>query len=124
MRSGPPTRAMDANAVRAAKERMLPARDERRMRPILDALCDPTRVKIVRALRGTTLAAGDLASVIERSRAATSQHLKVLRDVGAVVWRREGNVVRYSLSDDVTAEILEDVAAAFDRLGAADGEGD
>jgi DNA-binding transcriptional ArsR family regulator len=102
---------------------MLPARDERRMREILEVLCEPTRVKIVRALRGTTLAAGDLATVIERSRAATSQHLKVLRGVGAVVRRREGNVVRYSLSDDVTAEILEEAADAFDRLGAASGEG-
>jgi len=123
MRSGPPARPMDATAVRAAKERMLPARDERRIRKILEALCEPTRLKIVRALRGTTLAAGDLATVIERSRAATSQHLKVLRDVGAVVRRREGNVVRYSLSDDVTAEILEDAADAFDRLAAASGEG-
>ena len=37
------------------------------MKELLEALCDPTRVKIVRALRETTLAAGDLAKVINRS---------------------------------------------------------
>jgi DNA-binding transcriptional ArsR family regulator len=107
---------MDLAAVRAAQEHMLTPRNERRMKQILDALCDPTRVRIVRALSETTLAAGDLAHVIERSRPATSQHLKVLREVGAVVAKREGNIVRYSLSNDVSADIIEDAAASFDRL--------
>ena len=111
-----PERPIDLAAVRAAQEHMLSPRNERRMREILDALCDPTRVKIVRALSETTLAAGDLAHVIERSRPATSQHLKVLREVGAVVAKREGNTVRYSLSDEVSADIIENAAASFDRL--------
>lgn len=87
------------------------------MRQILDALCDPTRVKIVQALsEDNTLAAGDLAHVIGRSRSATSQHLKVLRDVGAVVARRTGNVVRYSLAADVTGSVIENAVAAFTQL--------
>lgn len=86
------------------------------MRELLDALCDPTRVRIVRALRETSLAAGDLAVVIGRSRSATSQHLKVLRDVGALTATRRGNVVRYALSPDLAGVILDDVGRAFDRL--------
>ena len=97
------------------------------MRELLDALCDATRVKIVQALSSdNTLPAGDLAHVIGRSRSATSQHLKVLRDMGAVVARREGNVVRYSLAPDVTGSVIENAVAAFDglkeRTGAAAGE--
>ncbi len=90
------------------------------MRELLEALCDPTRVKIVQALsEDNTLAAGDLAHVIGRSRSATSQHLKVLRDLGAVSGIRDGNVVRYSLTADVTGAIIENAVAAFDDLKAA-----
>ncbi len=107
---------IDRRAVAAAADRMLPAEGERVAREVLDALCDPTRLKIVRALQRNTLAASDVARVIGRSRAATSQHLKVLRDVRAVEATRSGNVVRYRLSDRVTAAILDDIASAFDRL--------
>ncbi len=99
---------------------MLPPRDERRMKQLLEALCDATRVKIVRALsESNTLAAGDLAHVIGRSRSATSQHLKVLRDIGAVVPRRDGNVVRYSLTKDLSGQVIENAVGAFDGLRAA-----
>ena len=117
MQNGVPERPLDPKAVASAEAQMLPPRDERRMTELLDALCDATRVKIVQALSdNNTLAAGDLAHVIGRSRSATSQHLKVLRDLGAVVGRRDGNVVRYSLSPDVTGQIIADAVSAFDSL--------
>jgi DNA-binding transcriptional ArsR family regulator len=60
------------------------------MRRLLDVLCDPTRLKIVRALRDNQLAASDLARILGRSRSATSQHLRVLReaDVAQPQWQR------------------------------------
>ena len=94
---------------------------ERRMRQLLDVLCDATRVKIVRALRDNELAASDLARVLGRSRSATSQHLRVLREVDAVRPSRNGNVVRYRLASDINAKILEDIAKAFDKLGSENG---
>lgn len=109
---------IDPAAVAAAESNMLSSAAERQAKAILESLCDPTRLKIVRALRDTTLAASDVARVIHRSRAATSQHLKVLRDVGAVVPTRQGNIVRYALSAEVSAEILEDIGRSFDRLEA------
>jgi DNA-binding transcriptional ArsR family regulator len=117
MQSGVPEQALDPQAVASAEAQMLPPRDERRMKQLLEALCDATRVKIVRALSSdNTLAAGDLARVIGRSRSATSQHLKVLRDIGAVIRRRDGNIVRYSLAKDVSGEVIEGAVAAFDGL--------
>jgi DNA-binding transcriptional ArsR family regulator len=95
---------------------MLPPRSAREAQRVLACLCDPTRLKIVRALQATELAAGDLAVVIERSRSATSHHLRILREASAVRARRERNVVRYRLSDDITAEVLDAVGSAFDRL--------
>src|SRR6266702_565258 len=71
MQDGVPERPLDPAAVKTAEKSLLSPRNERRMKELLEALCDPTRVKIVRALRETTLAAGDLAKVINRSRSAT-----------------------------------------------------
>ena len=117
MQNGVPEHPLDPQAVASAEAQMLEPRDERRMTELLDALCDATRVKIVQALSSNnTLAAGDLAHVIGRSRSATSQHLKVLRDLGAVVGRRDGNVVRYSLTADLTGQVIADAVAAFDGL--------
>jgi ArsR family transcriptional regulator len=99
-----------------AEQQMLTPRNEKRMRALLEALCDPNRVKIVRALRDTTLAASDLAHVIGRNRSATSQHLRVLRELGAIVAQRKGNVVKYTLSTDMSGSIVEEAASAFDRL--------
>jgi DNA-binding transcriptional ArsR family regulator len=107
---------IDPAAVATAKQLSFTPRNEKRMRALLDAICDPTRIKIVRALRDTPLAASDLARVIGRDRPATSQHLRVLRERGAVTSQRKGNVVRYMLSDDMTGSIIEEAAAAFDPL--------
>ena len=109
-------RPIDPVAVMTAERRTLTPRNEKRMRALLDALCDPTRIKIVRALRETTLAASDLARVVGRSRAATSQHLRVLRELGAITAQRKGNIVRYALSNDLQGSIIEDAASAFDKL--------
>ena len=115
------TPPIDAAAVAVAEQAMLGRKGERAAREILDSLCDPTRLKIVRALIETPLAASDLARVIKRSRAATSQHLRVLREVGAAVPARQGNIVRYSLSQNVSAKVLTDVGRAFERLDSDNG---
>jgi len=107
---------IDAAAVTTAEQQKLTPRNEKRMRRLLEGLCDPARIKIVRALRETPLAAGDIARVIGRTRPATSQHLRVLRELGAVVGKRKGNVVRYTLSKDVSGSIIEEAASVFDRL--------
>jgi DNA-binding transcriptional ArsR family regulator len=110
---------IDEGAVAQAQARMLPPRSTREAQRVLMCLCDPTRLKIVRALQATELAAGDLAVVIERSRSATSHHLRVLREASAVESRRERNVIRYHLSSDLTADVLDAVGSAFDLLAPA-----
>lgn len=112
------TRAIDPAAVEAARAQMLRGASERRARDVLESLCDPTRLKILRALRETPLAASDLAHVIGRSRSATSQHLRVLREVDAVTPERRGNVVRYRLAGGLNAEVLTQICDAFDKLAA------
>lgn len=105
---------LDPSAVAIASEAMPDARGEVRIDTYAEILCSPVRVKILRALATSELAAGDLALVLGRSRSATSQHLKVLRDAGIVAARRSGNVVHYRLAEGLAPEVLSQIAMSLD----------
>jgi DNA-binding transcriptional ArsR family regulator len=107
---------IDASAVTTAEARALSPRAEREARRIVECASDMTRLKIVRALIETPLAASDLARVVGRSAAATSQHMRVLRELGAVTAVRSGNVIRYRMSREPSAVILEAMARSLDLL--------
>jgi len=64
------------------------------------ALGDPTRRAIFERLADRPRAVGELAGELPVSRPAVSQHLKVLKDAGMVVDRREGNRRIYQLDPD------------------------
>lgn len=85
------------------------------LKPFREIMCEPTRTQIVRALSAGPLSVGDLASVLRRSKSATSQHLRVLRDAGVVSARRKGRVVNYSLT---SAPMVEAVVQVLDRAAA------
>jgi DNA-binding transcriptional ArsR family regulator len=113
-----PGRAIDPQAVDLARSAVLAGAAEREARKVLETLCEPTRLTILRALRKTPLAASDLAQVLGRTRSATSQHLRVLREADAVVAERAGNVIRYRFATSRAANVLAEICAAFDRLAA------
>jgi DNA-binding transcriptional ArsR family regulator len=64
------------------------------------ALGDPTRREIFERLADRPRAVGELAGELPVSRPAVSQHLKVLKDAGLVVDRRDGNRRIYQLNPD------------------------
>ena len=109
---------IDAQAVEAARPKLITARQERAARDLIESISNVTRIKIIRALAETPLAAGDLARVVDRTAPATSQHIRVLRDAGVIESTRSGNVVRYHLTKSTSAQILEVIARAFDDLAA------
>ena len=57
----------------------------------IDAHAVEVAQQIIRALAETPLAARDLARVVNRTAPATSQHIRVLRDAGAIESTRSGN---------------------------------
>jgi DNA-binding transcriptional ArsR family regulator len=57
---------------------------------VLDALGDWTRRQILEALRRGPQSVGELAGGLPVSRPAVSQHLRVLKEAGLVVDRKEG----------------------------------
>jgi DNA-binding transcriptional ArsR family regulator len=84
------------------------------LQPVREVICEPTRTQIVRALSAGPLSVGDLAATLERSKSATSQHLRVLRAHGVVAPRRRGRSVFYSLARspliEATVRVLDTAA--------------
>src|SRR5262245_40997274 len=94
----PPARSRLSSArVRNAREALLSQQAAAILEPIREVICEPTRTQIVRVLSAGPLSVSDLAAILERSKSATSQHLRVLRDADIVTNRRRGRAVIYSL---------------------------
>jgi ArsR family transcriptional regulator, arsenate/arsenite/antimonite-responsive transcriptional repressor len=80
-----------------------------RLQLVRATLCEPARLKIIQALSAGALSVGDLAVAVEGARPATSQHLRVLRDLGVVEGERRGTAVYYRLCADWQARYLQRV---------------
>lgn len=63
------------------------------------AMSDATRVKILYALEAGERAVSELSSSLGMSDSAISHHLRILRGLRLVKYRREGRMVYYSLDD-------------------------
>ncbi len=79
-------------------------------------LADETRVKILYLLAQGELCVCDLATVLELSLPAISHHLRLLKAMRLVTYRREGKNVYYALADDHVLRLIE-VALAHDEEG-------
>jgi DNA-binding transcriptional ArsR family regulator len=71
------------------------------------ALADPTRRAVLKALRRGSRNAGEIASAFNLSKPTLSHHFRVLEAAGLVRRERRGTTIVYTLQSNV----LEDVAA-------------
>lgn len=68
---------------------------------------DKTRVMILHALEQNEMCVCDLAALLGKTKSAISHQLKALRLANMVKFRREAQIVYYSLADDHIKEILD-----------------
>jgi DNA-binding transcriptional ArsR family regulator len=92
-----------------------PARAELRIESVLDAMANPTRLRIIERLaRGEELTCSTTLPDVSPSTA--SRHWHVLREAGVLRARREGRIILHSLRrDDLDARfpgLLDSVLAA------------
>ena len=73
------------------------------------ALSDPTRTRVLLALRNRPAYPADLADLAGASRQAMSNHLACLRGCGLVVAIPEGRRTRYELTDARIGHALDDL---------------
>jgi len=83
-----------------------------KLEPTLNALADPTRLRIMRLLEHLELAVGELAQALGQSQPRVSRHAAILCDSGLAERRREGSWVflRKAISRDSTDPLAVAVA--------------
>jgi len=84
-------------------------RDPKELARLLSVLSVETRVRIVRLLNGRALCVNALAAQLDVTQGAVSQHLRIMRDAGAVIDDRRGNFVHYRLNADTLAAWREEI---------------
>lgn len=75
---------------------------------VFGMLADPTRVRIILALRGGELSVNTLAAAVDKPPAAVSQHLAKLRLARIVAARHKGNRVFYRLENEHAQQLVTD----------------
>ncbi len=74
---------------------------------LFGALADEMRTKILYLLSFDELCVCDLAATLEMSLPAVSHHLRLLKAMRLVKYRREGKMVYYSLADGHITDLIK-----------------
>jgi ArsR family transcriptional regulator len=91
--------ALHNDAVVAARAALPTGRTLAGLAGVFAALGDPTRLRLLAALRARELCVGDLAATVGLSESAVSHQLRLLRALGLVRARRDGRRAYYALDD-------------------------
>ncbi len=95
------------DAVAQVESSLAAAEDYTRLAELMKLFGDATRARLLHALELRELCVCDLAALLGVTKSAVSHQLKALRLANLVKFRREGQVVYYSLADDHVRAILE-----------------
>ena len=126
-RSGGPTCEPECPPGPAGTLAVTPARpllpgdtEVRRLSEMFFALANPTRLRLLLALRPSEndaapeLCVCDLADLAEASQSMVSHQLRLLRSAGMVAFRRDGKLALYRIADAALTRLL--VTATDKRL--------
>jgi ArsR family transcriptional regulator len=81
------------------------APDASRIARLFHALSDETRLSIIRRLRLGERCVCDLTDALDAAQSRLSFHLKVLKDAGLVIDRKEGRWMYYTLDREALNEV-------------------
>ena len=99
-------RVVHMDRVGWARKAAIPGAELERLVLTYKVLGDPTRLKIVMALRDVEMCVCDLAAFLGVSASAVSHQLRRLKDLTLVKSRRDGQIIYYSLDDDHVTGLL------------------
>ena len=93
---------------------------------VFQALADPTRLRIIKAMKSGECAVGDIVERMDIHQSGVSRHLRILAEAGIVQMRPDGQKRLYSLRKEAFDQLEAWVAgyrlhwkARLDRFGAA-----
>jgi ArsR family transcriptional regulator len=74
---------------------------------LFHALSDETRLSILKRLRHGERCVCELTDALEAAQSRLSFHLRVLREAGLVIDRREGRWMYYTLNGETMADVAD-----------------
>jgi ArsR family transcriptional regulator len=74
---------------------------------LVSVLLEPQRIKVLRLLRGGELCVCEIERSLGIPQNLVSHHLRVLREMGLVAARKEGQFVHYSRVEDRIHELMQ-----------------
>jgi len=83
------------------------ALDTDRAARLFHALSDETRLSILKRLRHGERCVCELTDVLDAAQSRLSFHLRVLKEAGLVVDRREGRWMYYTLNGETLADVAD-----------------
>lgn len=98
-------RVVHLDRVAQAKAEAIAEKEMARLALTYRILGDPTRLKIIMALRGGEMCVCDIAAFLGLSESAVSHQLRRLRELSLVSWRRDGQILYYRLDDNHVLEL-------------------
>lgn len=96
----------DENVLKSIKDDLYEEDTIVELSQIFKALADPTRLKIIYVLSEKPLCVCDIANLLDMTQSAISHHLRLLRNLKLLKFRREGKMVIYSLDDDHVLQLF------------------
>ena len=91
---------------------------------LFKVLADETRTRILFLLSKRELCVCDLALILEMSLPAVSHHLRLLKVMRLVAYRREGKQVFYRLDDEHVVELISVAGKHFGEMRETGGSND
>lgn len=85
------------------------------MAVFLKTLADPTRLKVLHALRGGERRGTELLAIVGGSQANLSHHLALLKQAGVAACRREGTSLVWRIADAGVFRVCDVVCHSLDR---------
>jgi DNA-binding transcriptional ArsR family regulator len=99
---------IDEEKVASVKGRMASGNLLPRLAEIFKLLGDATRLKIIHALSLEELCVCDIACLLGTTKSAVSHQLRILRNMNAVRFRKDGKIVFYSLDDTHVSSLFNE----------------
>ena len=97
---------MHPEVVQAMRDKLMDDRSVMRLVDFYKLFSDVTRLKILYLLSMSEMCVCDISAALDMNQSTISHQLKTLRNSRLIRYRREGNVVYYSLDDDHIGQVL------------------
>ncbi|NHZ87307.1 MAG: metalloregulator ArsR/SmtB family transcription factor [Planctomycetia bacterium] len=99
---------IDEKKVSSVREKMKSETIMQLLSETFGVLGDPTRIKIIFALSQEELCVCEITDLLGKTKYAVSYHLRILRNMRLVKYRKDGRLMFYALDDEHIKNLFDE----------------